>query len=808
MMRAWLRSISEPGATSQQRRDAIALLAAIITLAFSTVAFMLSKGTAALMPGPLASAHGAIEKCSTCHTESGTGKLTWVHGLVAGNPQSDSKACIACHKMPDTALNPHGASPEILKRSTERIKKIAQTQSPPLAARAQNVAFPMKDVISADLPCATCHQEHQGTSFKLNKLSNEQCQSCHIVKFDSFENGHPKFDDYPFKRRTRIIYDHAGHFDKHYPEVAKKEDRSKRIPENCATCHDTASDKRVMGVKPFDRTCASCHLDQITGKERATGPKGVAFLALPGLDIETLKAKSAGVGEWPAESEAPLTPFMKVMIGRNDNGRKILKAVDSLNLQDLATANESQVKAVTDLAWEIKSLFHAMILGKASDVLGNFDLGDGAKLSAPLVADLTASIPRDVLLSAVQQWLPNLAAEIANGKKPLPPTALGTALENATDAGDGTTESSNTESETDHQADAPPEAEEKPARQAAKRDPPPCLVRVLGQCLVSKEQPGTALPGNGAGEGDAEDAASAATRPPAMRAGLSDLTPAPEVTKRRTVVANADSARAANAAGQGAAKASNAEDELLFPTPEEQREIDARAQKRGGRAEGPRASRGGREPNADGESNAATSANAQGQPASVIAIESDIDAESWAEYGGWYRQDYAIYYRPTGHKDKFIYAWLFLTGPRAPKNSQSPATAVFDALTIKDAQGGCTKCHSIDEMQGKARIVNFSPLNAEAKRGSFTQFIHEPHFGTAGNRGCLTCHKLEKNQPYLKNYEQGDPGHAVSNFASVRKDTCQTCHQTGMARQDCLNCHTYHVNGALMPIMTTKIPAQ
>ena len=71
----------------------------------------------------------------------------------------------------------------------------------------------------------------------------------------------------------------------------------------------------------------------------------------------------------------------------------------------------------------------------------------------------------------------------------------------------------------------------------------------------------------------------------------------------------------------------------------------------------------------------------------MISIESDVDPESWAEYGGWYRQDYAIFYRPTGHKDKFIYSWLFLTGPQAPKGDKSPAAAVFDFLTEQGRSG-------------------------------------------------------------------------------------------------------------------------
>ena len=68
-----------------------------------------------------------------------------------------------------------------------------------------------------------------------------------------------------------------------------------------------------------------------------------------------------------------------------------------------------------DLTWEIKRLLYALISGKASDVLGDLNIGSGGKLSASLVADLTASIPRDVVVGAQQQWLPNLAREITGG---------------------------------------------------------------------------------------------------------------------------------------------------------------------------------------------------------------------------------------------------------------------------------------------------------------------------------------------------------------------------------------------------------
>lgn len=331
-------------------RDRLAMLLALATFLCVGAALLVTNGMQFLMPGPLTSAHGAIENCSSCHSKSGGGKLGWVHGLIAGDPVADSKACLTCHKMPETAFNAHGASSDVLKQSTDRLLKIAASTPVPLAAQAQDRAVPTHDMMAENLTCATCHQEHQGAGFKLATISDAQCRSCHVVKFDSFDGHHPKFDRYPFKRRTRIIYDHAGHFGKHYPEVAKKEP-DKRIPETCATCHDSRVDKRWMSVVSFDKTCAGCHRDQITGKERASGPKGVAFLSVPGLDLPTLQAKNAKVGEWPDDSEAKLTPFMKVMIGRNPRGREIVKTVERLNLQDLSKATDTEIKAVTELAW-------------------------------------------------------------------------------------------------------------------------------------------------------------------------------------------------------------------------------------------------------------------------------------------------------------------------------------------------------------------------------------------------------------------------------------------------------------------------
>ena len=185
-----------------------------------------------------------------------------------------------------------------------------------------------------------------------------------------------------------------------------------------------------------------------------------------------------------------------------------------------------------------------------------------------------------------------------------------------------------------------------------------------------------------------------------------------------------------------------------------------------------------------------------------------MDAETWAEYGGWYQQDFAVFYRPKGHKDKFIYSWLVLTAAQAVPGANSPAADVFGFFTSKDAQGSCTKCHSVDNVGAKGRKVNFAPASVKTKKGKFTSFVHEPHFSIMGDSGCLTCHKLEKSRPYLKSFEQGDPLKFVSNFSEVKINLCRDCHTSEKSRQDCTLCHNYHVNGVVTPTINTKIPVQ
>ncbi len=755
------------------RRDRWALGVGIGSLAALCLVFVLARDTTFLMPGKLVSAHGAINTCNSCHTKSGRGQLSWMQGLVAGDRRADSEACLSCHAMPDTAFNAHGAAADVLSRSTQRLARTVGGLHVPRAANAQSIAFPTEGLVARGLYCATCHQEHQGVEFDLKKMTEAQCRSCHVVKFDGFDGSHPQFETYPFRRRTRIIYDHAGHFGKHFSETAKK-DAAKSIPETCATCHQSSAtttsrsrgqSRPMMAVASFEKTCASCHESQITGKDRVSGPKGVPFLSLPGLDLATLAAKKIAIGEWPAESEAVLTPFMKLMIARSERGRAAIEAVGPLDLQDLTAASDVELKAVADVVWEIKALLLGLIKGKASDVLADLRIGSGIKTNPALIADLTATIPRDLLVAVQRQWLPNLAQEMAN-----------------------------------RVSDGGGDPEQGGWITTTSASSAPVAGEAAGSDLSRAPSGGTQT---------ASDNATSATENASASGGR----------RGKARSANAESGTAATSTGPPSSQTANQNDDLLFPTEEERRALKGRLKiatpaaataGSGGATPAPTPNAGGTAITAIATATGSSEQRAESNAPAVAAreIEGGVDPETWADDGGWYRQDHGLFYRPTGHKDKLIHAWLVLTGPEAPRGGAGPATAIFDALTAKDAQGTCTKCHSVDERPGKGRVVNFAPLSLRDRKGRFTEFNHEPHFSIVGNQGCLACHELKVERPYLKSYEQGNPQNFIANFGDVKKEQCQSCHTASMARQDCSTCHAYHVNGVVTPIMKTKIPAQ
>ncbi|MDH3740302.1 MAG: cytochrome c3 family protein, partial [Hyphomicrobiales bacterium] len=560
---------------------------AMITAGLFALSVSFAGGTKLLMPGPLATSHGSVSECSSCHSKVDPGPVGWVHNIfTAADPRQDSKACLTCHKVGPTAVNPHGATLATLERTTKRLQATSTVPSH-VVDHLREAIFPLRQTFPDGVFCQTCHKEHQGEKFDLLTMPDKRCQACHTAKVHSFADDHPEFGTYPFRRRTRIFFDHASHFFKHIPDQLAKQTLPASNLKSCSDCHVVASDNRHIDVRPFEQICSACHLSQIVDSERPEGPKGIALLTLPGIDIETIEEKGADIGEWPSESDAELTPFMEILIGRDAERRKMLNALKGVDLLDLTNESDETVAAVAALAWEIKELIHTYSTSRPMMVLERLNVSTSGKVDQAMIGRLVASMPRDVLMSAQRHWLPNLPSEFAG--------------------------------------------------------------RSGQQNEVGRD--------TNASDGDALPADADET----------------DETDDDTLSADADAAEASD-------------DESQEPLDEPEREVDA---------------------------------------------------ESWAELGGWYRQDYSILYRPTGHKDSFLQAWLDVSGAMYSQTEEGPTTSAFTQLTASDAQGQCIKCHSIDSASDNTRKINWRPFKPSDRLDLFTGFSHSPHLSIAGEKGCL-----------------------------------------------------------------------
>ena len=172
-----------------------------------------------------------------------------------------------------------------------------------------------------------------------------------------------------------------------------------------------------------------------------------------------------------------------------------------------------------------------------------------------------------------------------------------------------------------------------------------------------------------------------------------------------------------------------------------------------------------------------------------VGLEFD-DAEARVAEGGWYRRDetYALYYRPGGHADLFLTAWLEATA----NDPQPAAQAIFTQLAAERSPGVCMKCHTVDRTQGSV-VVNWLASRPSPDLRMFTTFKHAPHFSLMGDQGCSTCHVLDVNANYVGAFGANhDTTIFHSNFTPLSKTACTTCHQPTIAGASCQQCHNYH----------------
>lgn len=379
----------------------------MLTLGLSLLFLSGPQGSAFLSPGELTFRHGASAgACADCHTAVHGNLADWVAALGdSGTGQENSKLCLTCHHLGEHALEPHGRPAKELDAVTDRLRRMPESADVPWLLAVSSWVPGLAQTGEGPLACATCHKEHRGRTFDLTAMDKRQCQACHTRAFSGLADGHPPFANYPYKRRTRIVFDHQSHIGKHFLGEFRNE-----APNTCTACHKPDDAGKTMRTGTFETTCAGCHAREIKGVGRA-GAKGIAVLRLPGLDLDTLDEHGVSVGEWPADAdvEEGLTPFMELLL-EGDPAVDLARLARFDDFTDLSDATDEEVAAVGRMAWAVKRLLYNLIARGQREMLDR--LRTTTDLGIRELADLVGQLPVEVIRAAQREWLPNLMTEV------------------------------------------------------------------------------------------------------------------------------------------------------------------------------------------------------------------------------------------------------------------------------------------------------------------------------------------------------------------------------------------------------------
>lgn len=783
-----------PQRSLRRRRGRLVAVVAALSVAGLLLTFGGTWSRDIIHPGAVNNGHSRVEACADCHVAFEGGPAAWIHAAFSrSDPVADSRKCLTCHDKGAHALTPHN----LARADMAVISKAAQDDAAPVEApwthNVSQALFPLpEEADQGPLACATCHKEHEGEDFDLSRVSDARCQTCHSNPFHAFSEGHPDFAEYPYLRRTRVVFDHDGHNRKHFPEEKKK---GNRVPETCAQCHVPDMSGRYMIVRSFADTCATCHTDDITG-DSLTGPKGIAVFAIPGLDLETLAERGMDIGQWPEFAlNEEIPPFTKLLLSSEREVAAALRAVENLDLQDLTEASLPQLDAVVRIAWAVKELmFDLTVLGAEgfeSRVEASLDLS----VERDALGRLFGQIPHDVVRSAARSWFPKLNREITDYRE-----------RKAAFLWDG-----------EQRADSNARFR---GEQLLWRFAVAVLRGQAGSDSLSDDE--LLAIDDDAIHPDDEllriDEAGNAVDVPADKlleggsSGSQQAAPAPEPEPAEPEQETETAEEASEPASEEPAKedVAQASDEpgsvpIPVPRPEGLGTAVVETVAEEPEADQPEAAEATDE--ATDEAAAEESEVAEAEPVEEEDIEvPTLDPEAWAKAGGWYRRDFVLFYRPAEHEDRFLKSWFDISAQASGTSSQRYGEAVFALLQHKDTPGKCIKCHSVDRQPAGKRAINWKPFAPMAGQSKFTMFAHDTHFGVlSDDEGCVSCHALNPEAKYLDSYKLNDPNTFAANFAPLKRDFCSTCHVKDAAGDACTMCHRYHIGEFTTKPMATRM---
>ena len=753
-----------PRRTLRYYRKAFTIAMTSLTLGLVILVFSSPWQKEIIAPGPMTHHHAQIltlqgsDRCASCHSAADKNLAALAVDAITGGQGShcQSELCMNCHNKTlnaDRAMLAHNADPNQLNRLTAKAESRGSKQF-------SLVSFGKSEDTEnrfGDIACSTCHREHHGADFNLSRLTDRQCQTCHASTIHRFETDHPEFN-YDSKRRSRIAFDHASHFQKHFPD--------KQTEFDCRQCHVGDSYDNVQQVRSFEQSCAKCHEEQIV----QSGDNGMTFLSLPMLDLDSIAEKGFDVGTWPEQAigdfDGQIPPLMKLLLMADPDVAQAFDQFDSdFQFADVDPDDEGQVGSACKIVWGIKRLVRDLAANPSITVRNRLGSLSDTSVAELEIERLVESFDPQILQAVQRDWLPNLSEELTD--EPLPPSRspkqkAATPINRASLVG----YLLNREEDDPEAQQREPLAENPLANIFKPESSSPPLAPQGDPPANQNGNPPTAATESGFPtdmlQGVTENPPAEATKnqqddtAPNHRDGRETLAINPLADIHQNVVPKdvptPDSAASANVIQKPLPPTKKLDPPVTvpndgFPQPQQTKLPDKQ------------------------------------------------------RLGNWIKDNVAlsISYQIQLHEDPFLQRWIDALGKiHSDAGTPQPVSTAFNALTEVSRAGSCGRCHTVDSGFEGSLTTNWSPIFRDPSVRQFTRFSHQPHLIQPQTSDCTSCHQLDLTRNTATQFASRDPHPWTGNFLPITKSTCAACHHENGASNRCTECHNYHVGSKVI----------
>ena len=169
--------------------------------------------------------------------------------------------------------------------------------------------------------------------------------------------------------------------------------------------------------------------------------------------------------------------------------------------------------------------------------------------------------------------------------------------------------------------------------------------------------------------------------------------------------------------------------------------------------------------------------------------------------GGWLHDEttLSIRYRPTGHADPWMTAWIDVMTEATTGRHAKITKPLLKQMMAPTAAGLCGSCHSVDRLSTNDPsddrcVVQWFAKHVDDKPLSFTTFSHAPHLTQAELTDCQVCHQINSLANVMATYLGDSPVEYENGFQPLTKQSCAECHTSRAAGDSCMQCHKYHID--------------